>query len=124
MKLTVCLLFVCLFASAAWAADPSGQWIAQIPGRDGNPMETTFNLKASGEKLTGTMANQFGEREISDGKVNGDDVNFNVKIEFNGNEFMFIYKGKMSGNEIKFTRERKGGDFGGPATVEFTAKRK
>lgn len=107
----------------AQAADVSGTWLAQIPGRDGNTMETTFNFKVSGEKLTGNMENQFGEREISDGKVSGDDIAFTVRIDFGGNEMIFLYKGKVSGNEIKFNRERKGGEFG-PANVEFVAKRK
>jgi hypothetical protein len=123
-RLVFSVLLICLAATLAQAADVSGLWVAQIPGRDGNTMETTFNLKQSGESLSGSMANQFGERQISDGKVTGDDVAFNVKIEFNGNEFLFVYKGKAGGNEIKFTRERKGGDFGGPTTVEFVAKKK
>jgi hypothetical protein len=113
----------CLTAVTAMAADVSGSWIAQIPGRDGATIETTFALKAAGEKLTGTVSNQFGDREISDGKVTGDDVTFTVNIEFNGNQFSHHYTGKAAGNEIKFKRERKGGEFG-PPMVEFVAKRK
>jgi hypothetical protein len=115
--------FLGLIALGAQAADVSGQWLAQIPGRDGNTMETTFTFKAAGEQLTGSMENQYGEREILDGKVSGDDVSFRVHVEFGGNEMDFLYKGKVSGNEIKFVRERKGGEFG-PASVEFVAKRK
>lgn len=117
------LMLLGLAAFTAQAADVAGQWLAQIPGRDGDMMETTFTFKVSGEQLTGTVANQYGEREISDGKVSGDSVAFTVKIDFGGNEMLFLYKGKVSGNEIKFNRERKGGEFG-PANVEFVAKRK
>ncbi len=105
------------------AADVTGQWIAQVPGRDGNTMETTFNFKASAEKLTGTMENQYGAREISDGKVSGDDIAFNVNIEFNDNKMTLVFTGKVAGSEIKFKRERKGGDMG-PSSVEFVAKKK
>ena len=112
-----------LAALAVMAADASGTWLAQIPGREGNMVETTFQFKVSGEQLTGNMQNQWGEREISDGKVAGDDISFNVKIEFGGNEMLFLYSGKIAGDEIKFTRERKGGE-AGPAKVEFVAKRK
>lgn len=108
---------------AAMAADASGTWLAQIPGREGNMVETTFQFKVSGAQLTGTMQNQWGEREISDGKVAGDDITFTVKIEFGGNEMIFLYSGKVAGDEIKFIRERKGGD-AGPIKVEFVAKRK
>jgi hypothetical protein len=116
-------ILVCVFALGIQAADVSGQWLAQIPGRDGNTMETTFTFKTSGQQLSGTVENQYGERQISDGKVSGDDVSFSVKIDFNGNEMTFLYTGKVSGNEIKFKRERKGGEFG-PASVEFVAKKK
>lgn len=108
---------------ASSAADPSGQWVAQVPGRQGNTLETTFNLKASGDKLTGTTENQFGSRDISDGKVSGDNISFTVHLEFGGNEVTFLYSGVVSANEIKFTRERKGGDLG-PPKVEFVAKKK
>jgi hypothetical protein len=114
---------LCAASLTALAADVSGQWIAQIPGRDGSAIETTFTFKTSGEKLTGSVSNQFGDREISDGKVTGDDVSFTVNIEFNGNQFSHLYQGKASGAEIKFKRERKGGEFG-PPMVEFVAKRK
>jgi hypothetical protein len=117
------VIIFCLLAPCAQAADVSGQWLAQIPGREGSTMETTFDFKVSGEELTGTMENQYGQRQISDGKVSGDDISFNVRVEFGGNQMTFLYKGKVSGNEIKFNRERKGGEFG-PANVQFVAKRK
>jgi hypothetical protein len=45
------------------AADVTGQWVAQVPGRDGNRIETTFVLRAEGEKLAGSMENQYGQRD-------------------------------------------------------------
>jgi hypothetical protein len=106
------------FAGAVMAADISGKWTAQVPGRGGEPQETTFNFKVQGTTLTGTMSTQRGEAQISDGKVEGDKVSFTVVRNFGGNEVKLLYKGSISGNEIKFTRE--GGQ--GPAR-EFTAKR-
>lgn len=120
-RLTLCFFSLALLGLLA--ADISGQWQAQVPGRDGNLMDTTFRFKVSGEALTGSIENQWGEREISTGKVSGDDVSFTVNIDAGGNQMTFLYKGKVAGNEIKFTRERRGGD-GPPASVEFTAKRK
>jgi hypothetical protein len=106
------------FAGAVLAADISGKWTAQVPGRDGAPQDTTFNFKVEGTKLTGTMSTQRGEAQISDGKVEGDKVSFTVVRNFGGNEVKLLYKGTIAGNEIKFTRE--GGQ--GPAR-EFIAKR-
>ena len=114
---------MCLLAAGLQAADISGQWQAQIPGRDGNLMDMTFQFKVSGEQLTGSIENQYGERQISDGKISGDDLSFTVNIDAGGNQMTFLYKGKVTGNEIKFNRERKGGE-GGTAKVDFVAKRK
>jgi hypothetical protein len=119
----IVMTLLCLLPLAAQAADVNGQWLAQIPGRSGNTLETTFNFKASGQQLTGTMENQYGERQISDGKISGDDISFTVRIDMGGNEVTFLYNGKAAGDEIKFTREVKGADFG-PAKVDFVAKRK
>ena len=123
MRTFVFTFALCLLVAGLQAADVSGQWLAQIPGRDGTPMDTTFQFKVSGEQLTGTVENRYGERPISDGKVSGDDISFTVNIDAGGNQMTFLYKGKAAGNEIKFTRERKGGEFG-PAKVDFVAKRK
>ena len=38
----------------AQAADITGKWTAQVPGRDGQTSEQTFTFKVEGEKLTGT----------------------------------------------------------------------
>ena len=42
-------------AIAAFAADVTGKWVGQVPGRDGQMRETTLNLKADGSNLTGTV---------------------------------------------------------------------
>ena len=44
--LSVCFVFAAL--TLAWAADVTGKWTAQVPGRGGQTREQTFNLKAEG----------------------------------------------------------------------------
>jgi len=114
------ILFLLLAAVAAFAADVSGKWVAQVPGRNGQAREVTFNLKADGGSLTGTVSGRGGDNPIADGKIDGDNISFTQTMEFNGNSVKLIYKGKISGDQIKFTREREGGE--GQA-AEFTAKR-
>jgi hypothetical protein len=109
-----------LLVAAASAADVTGKWVAQVPTRDGGTREAVFNLKAQGGQLTGTVTNPRGEQQISEGKIDGDDISFAVVVEFNGNQMKFLYKGKVAGDEIKFTRQREGQE-GNPQ--EFTAKR-
>jgi len=115
------MLFVLLLtlAGAVWAGDVTGKWTAQVPGRDGATRETTFTFKVDGDKLTGTVSGRQNDNPISDGKVNGDDISFTVKMSFGGNDVVLNYKGKVAGEEIKFSRTREGAD----QAQEFTAKR-
>jgi hypothetical protein len=117
MKRLIALLLIC--AGAVLAADSTGTWKASIETPNGT-IEATFALKADGAKLTGTVTSgQMGESQISEGKVDGDNISFSVVREFNGNEFRINYKGKVSENEIKFTGEIPGMD----QTFEFSAKK-
>jgi hypothetical protein len=102
----------------ASAADVTGKWVAQVPGRGGNATETTFNLKQDGSTVTGTVSGGRGDQPISDGKVDGDKISFNVNLEFNGNKVTQAYTGTVSGDEMKLSR---GGGRGNP--IEFTAKK-
>ena len=109
-----------LLALTALAADVSGKWTAQVPGRGGQTREATFNFKVDGNTLTGTVSGRQGDVPIADGKIDGDHISFTQTMEVNGNTMKFTYKGTISGDQINFTRERDGGE-GQPQ--EFTAKR-
>lgn len=113
-------VFVLLAAVTAFAADVTGKWVAQIPGRGGQTRELTINLKADGNNLTGSVTTPRGDLPISEGKVDGDTIAFAQVLEFNGNSIKLLYKGKISGDEIKFTRARDGNE---GRQIEFTAKR-
>src|SRR5262245_7396454 len=123
MKSRIVFLSVCFALSLltiAWAADVTGKWVAQVPGREGQTRETTFTLKAEGTNLTGSQSGQQGDTPISDGKITGDEITFKVKLSRGGNDITFVYKGKVAGDEIKFSRTREGGN---QPAQEFVAKR-
>jgi hypothetical protein len=101
----------------AFAASVDGKWTAQVPGRQGNTQEMTFNLKADGSTLTGTITSPRGEAKIDDGKVDGDNISFSQTFERGGNSMKIMYKGKVSGDTIEFTRGA------GDREAKFTAKR-
>ena len=62
-------------------------------------MKITFNFKADGSVLTGTNIGPRGdERKIIDGKINGDNISFAVKIDMMGNEMTIKYKGTVAGD--------------------------
>jgi hypothetical protein len=111
--------FVRAATLVAQAADITGKWTAQVPGRDGQTREQTFTFKVEGEKLTGTTTGMGGDQPITDGTVKGDAISFTVVANFQGQEAKILYKGTIAGEEIKFTRQREGGD----RVTEFVAKK-
>ncbi|HEV8038977.1 MAG TPA: hypothetical protein VGP62_08950 [Bryobacteraceae bacterium] len=113
------ILLSCALALAAFAADVTGKWTYEMQGRNG-AMTGTLNLKADGSTLTGTVSGRGGETEISDGKIDGDNVSFTVIREFNGNKMTQKYTGTVTGDGIKFKVEIEGSDR--PAR-EFVAKK-
>jgi hypothetical protein len=104
MKILFGAVAVLALLAAAYAADVTGKWVAQIPGRQGNT-ETTFNFKVEGTNLTGTMSNPQGESPITEGKVNGDNISFVIVMKRGDMEMKTTWKGVVSGDEIKFKRE-------------------
>jgi opacity protein-like surface antigen len=124
--IAVAVSLLCLVAVPAFAADVTGTWVAEMaapkggPGGGpggapgGGPMKFTFNLKAEGSSLSGTVVGPMGnENEIVDGKIDNDNVSFAVKIDRMGNEMKINYKGTVSGDEMKLTYSMEGG-MGGP----------
>src|SRR5260370_7461770 len=101
-KILWSLITMLTFTLAIWAGDISGKWTAQVPGRNGNMREVTFNLKASGEKLTGTMSGRNGDIEISEGRASEDNVSFSVTQEFGGNTFKPPFSCKITAGQILF----------------------
>lgn len=122
LAMFVAALCVGLASVTMLAADITGKWTAQVPGRDGQMREQTFTFKVDGEKLAGTVSGMPGgsDAEIKDGTVKGDDVSFSIVRSWQGGEVTLRYKGTVSGSEITFTQTRDGGD--APAR-EFTARR-
>jgi len=147
-KLLFVLTILLAVAFVAAAADVSGKWTYEQPGRGGgNPVTITITLKADGAKLTGTVLGGmgFGGRgrrgggggdstaaptpppaptpvDISDGKVDGNTVTFNVKREGRNGTMTTSYKGTLDGDtlQLEITRPGRGGE---PQTDKFTAKR-
>ncbi|MBI4889923.1 MAG: hypothetical protein HY821_04805 [Acidobacteria bacterium] len=118
-KLILFVTVFALFTGLALAADITGKWTAQVPGRDGQTREVTFDLKAEGATLTGTVSGgQGGGNPISEGKINGAEISFVVTMERNGNTMKQSYSGTLAGDELKMKRQGRQGN-----PVEFTAKR-
>jgi len=113
-------LLLLSLAAGALAADISGKWSGDVPGRGGDTTPATFTFKVDGDKLTGTMAGAQGELTLQEGKVAGDQISFSTTFDAGGNTIKILYKGTLSGDQLKMTRQREGGS--GQAR-EFTLKR-
>lgn len=116
-KLTLAVLFLALGTVSALAADFNGKWTADVTTPRGT-QTLTFDFKVDGAALKGTVTTPRGANDISNGKVDGDNISFDQVLNFNGNEFKITYTGKADGDTIKFTRQM--GEMG---STEFTAKR-
>ncbi|MGC9971884.1 MAG: hypothetical protein ABSE56_14985 [Bryobacteraceae bacterium] len=102
-KLFWAFALVGLLALSAFAADVSGKWKGEYPGRDGQMTTSTLTLKTDGEKLTGTVSGRMGDNPISEGRFSGDDISFVVVRNMQGQEMKSQYKGKVAGDEIKMS---------------------
>ena len=96
----------------------TGTWRGEVDTRIGL-QKYTFILKQDGNTITGKASVEAGdrtwERELSDGKVEGNTISFVETFAFRDNEIRIEYTGEFDGNEIKF--KRTVGDFGTEAFV-------
>lgn len=125
MKLVRWIILAGLATFSLLAADVTGKWTAEMQGPGGNTRTVTMDLKADGSKLTGTVSGgRGGSAEISDGKVDGNDISFSVVREFNGNKMTSNYKGKVDGEVIHFNMKMEGsGPMGNMPERQFDAKK-
>ena len=127
-KLLFVTTILLALAFVAMAADPSGKWVYEQPGRGGgDPIKVTLNLKAEGGKLTGSTSRpgrdgNVMETQISEGKVDGNNIAFKTTMNFGGNSMTTDWTGTLEGDTLKLKSTGMGRD-GSPQTREFTAKK-
>jgi len=97
-----------LASIAALAADLTGTWKSEPPA-NGKGGPQTLTLKQDGSALTGTLGGGRGEPvEMKNGKVDGDNVSFEVTRTMQGNEMTMKYSGKVDGSTLKVSYEMRG----------------
>jgi hypothetical protein len=108
-----------MLAGLAAGADLTGAWKGQFDF-NGTPVPLSFDLKANGEALTGTVTGlPAGVAEIKDGKIQGTGVTFSIMSEYQGDPIKLVYKGQVQGDEIHFNMGLEDGSWG----VDFVVKR-
>jgi uncharacterized protein (DUF2147 family) len=128
-KSVLVAIIVLVVTLAAFAADVTGKWTYQMAGRNGSASRSvTITLKADGAKLSGSVPSRMMGRggtftEISNGKIDGNNIYFEVTRDIQGNSFTSKYQGTLNGDELKLKITSPGFGGGEPRTNEFTAKR-
>ena len=99
---------IVLWASLASAADLTGIWTGQIPGRNGGTDDIAFRFKLEGQTLTGKLLGDEFDLVIADGSLKGDEVRFTVTTTnyYSGGKTVFQYTGTVKGSELELVRER------------------
>jgi hypothetical protein len=112
------------------AADATGKWTMEQPGRGGGPPRvSTIDLKVDGAKLTGSLtAPGRGGGDpvaapISNGKVDGDKISFDVVRDFGGNSMTMKYEFTVKADEMAGKITMPGMNGGEPRVMDATAKR-
>lgn len=124
LRYLFCLAFFSLFASTVAAQGAAGKWNATIEGPQG-AFSMIFEFMVDGNKLTGTMSNDFmGSTAISDGTINGDDLAFKLSFDTPNGAMTINYKARVNGDEMAITSSfANPPPGGGPPETTFTAKR-
>ena len=100
-----------LLAASLGAADLSGIWVGTIPGRNGEPLDISFQFRQAGGVLKGKLYGDYRSTAITEGRVDGDQVSFVVMAqEQAGNEILtsrLKFTGSLKDGELELTRERE-----------------
>jgi len=98
MKKSIMAIVVLItFAVPSICAEIDGQWIGVVDGMDGKPLELTYRFKAEEETLVGLIESRLGGGPISDGKIDGKNIEFTLNA---GENIVIINNGTLSGDEI------------------------
>jgi len=123
-----CAAAILLLTASVQAADPTGTWTWSTPGRNGGPERvSTLTLKADAATLTGKLSvpGRDGspvETPIADGKIDGDNLSFNLVRSYNGNSGTNKYSGAVTADKITGKVESVNRD-GQPQSRNWEAKR-
>ena len=112
-KISIAALLVLGSVLVVYAGDLDGRWEGKMVNPNGEEFTLIFNFKVEGDKLTGNVEGPAGELPITEGKVDGDNFSFKVKLDDN----VIDHQGRISGDTINMKSHGPWGD------SEMTLKR-
>jgi hypothetical protein len=96
-------------------ANVAGSWDVTIDSPQGQ-RTVVMVIKKDGDKLSGAMKGQAGERPLDSVVVKGDEITFVMTRPVGGQDMVMTYKGKVEKDSMKGEA-----DFGGLATGTWSA---
>jgi beta-glucosidase len=106
------------------ASDLTGNWVAILPGPQGEPVELPFQLRQNGRQLIGQFQRSEGRSlPIENGSVQDNEFSWTVRRERpDGSTMVYRMSGRLEDDQIKGKATAEGDD--DPRTIEWTAKRR
>jgi hypothetical protein len=92
------IVLMTLAAGAAPAADIAGKWDVTAQSPAGRSMKLDLVLKQDGDKIAGTLGNERGTVDLTDAKLEGNDLSFKLMVESG-----YTVKLALSGDSMKGT---------------------
>lgn len=86
----------------------AGKWSAALTGPMGE-MEMTLEIEQEGNTISGKITSSFGQWEISDGLLSGDDLTFTVSATVMGESMELSFSGRAEKDSIEGTFSFMGG---------------
>jgi len=97
--LVLCMVMLGALPIAA-QTDVTGFWVLNVPAGDGNLMKTFFDLKQSGEQVTGDAWIRNRKLAISEGSLSGDKLHLAVSLSPQHPERKVVYDGAFDRNKL------------------------
>ena len=80
MKKVLSTVLFLMIAAVTFAASFDGTWLTKVQGQDGNNMELTYVFKTDGDKFTGSMKTPNGDMPLSNAKIDGKNISFEMSF--------------------------------------------
>ena len=106
-------------AGGADAAAATGTWeLTSTAPQGGQTSQGTLTLTQSGTVLDGSLRTEFGTVNITDGRIEGNQVTFTATLPISGQTTALQFRGRITGDRLQGTI-----DMGQQGTRQFTGRR-
>lgn len=111
--------FLAFLTATTYAAGVDGKWIGDVNTPDGSAISLTLNFKVDGDKVTGTITGPTGDIEITEGKMDGETLQFVLSVDAGGQQLVFKCTGKLASDDQLKVNMNGGAEM----NLDFVAKR-